>query len=271
MANASVLVGRDLFEFSEHVKAIRLAFEKIQSTNDINLIVFVHGRGRHPKKTRKKIIPYLSGGNDAVVLTFNWHGSFNGGISGFPRQEAFDSADEFHSVIDSLLIIREEFDPDKEVPIILLSHSMGAFVLQRYSEILESNGDSIPQGLFDRVVFSAAAVAKKNHSHWLTRFSTAAPTYVLVNHKDKMLKKAAKKSGSGRLGRAVIVPSQLANSTKYIDVTKTGVNHRYYIDGKNSGQNNNRAIKRFFSSVLAGKEPDLSDATTDHPQIFALS
>lgn len=270
MINASVLVGKELFPVSEREQAIRLAFEQIQSTDSKSLIVFVHGRGRHPEKSRKNIIPYLSEEYNAIVLTFNWHGSFNGGIFGFPRQEAFESADEFRRVIHSIYIIRKELDVGKEAPITLLSHSMGAFVLQRYSEILSSNGDSIPQGLFDQVVFSAAAAPEKGHSRWLSKFSNSAPTHILVNRKDIMLKQAAIKTGSSRLGRAVIDPSRLANRARYIDVTQTGVNHGYFINGRKSDQNNNRALKGFFRSVLAGKDPDLGDALTDHPQIFTL-
>jgi esterase/lipase superfamily enzyme len=270
MTSASVLVDKELFTILEREKAIRLAFEKIHSTSNENLIVFIHGRGRHPKKSKKNIIPYLSGENSSVILTFHWHGSFNGGLFGFPRQEAFDSADELVKVINSLLMIREELSLNKKIPITLLSHSMGSFVLQRYSEILESSGHSIPQGLFDQVVFSASATANKGHLRWLTRFSNVASTHILVNRKDKMLKRAAKKSGSSCLGRATIDPSHLANKARYVDVTKTGVKHRYYMDGKKSGQNNNQAIKSFFRSVLSGKEPDLNGALTDHPQIFSL-
>ena len=270
MTNASVLVGKELFPISEHEQAIRLAFEQIQSTDNKSLIVFVHGRGRHPEKSRKRIIPYLSSEYNAVVLTFHWHGSFNGGLLGFPRQEAFESADALRRVIQSIFSIREELDFDKEVPITLLSHSMGAFVLQRYSEMLSSNGDSIPQGLFDQVVFSAAAAPEKGHSRWLAQFSNSAPTHILVNRKDIMLKRAAKKAGSSRLGRAAIDSSRLANRARYIDVAQTGVNHRYYINGKASSQKNNQALKGFFRSVFAGKDPDLGDALTGHPQIFTL-
>jgi esterase/lipase superfamily enzyme len=270
MTNASVLVGNELFPITEREQAIRLAFEQIQSTVNKSLIVFVHGRGRHPEKSRKTIIPYLSGEYNAVVLTFNWHGSFNGGMFGFPRQEAFESADELRRVIHSIFLIREELDFGKKIPITLLSHSMGAFVLQRYSEILSSNDEPIPQGLFDQVVFSAAAASKKDHSRWLAQFSKIAPTHILVNRKDIMLKRAAIKARSSRLGRAAIDPSRLANRARYIDVTQTGVYHGYFMNGNKSDQNNNQALKGFFRSVLAGKDPDLSDALTDHPQIFTL-
>jgi esterase/lipase superfamily enzyme len=270
VTNASVLVGNELFPITERGKAIRLAFEQIQPTNNKSLIVFVHGRGRHPEKLRKTIIPYLSDEYNAVVLTFHWHGSFNGGIFGFPRKEAFESADAFGKVIHSIYTTREELDFGRKIPITLLSHSMGAFVLQRYSEILSSADISVPQGLFDQVVFSAAAASGKNHSRWLSQFSNSAPTHILVNRKDIMLKRAAIKTGSSRLGRAAIDPSRLANRARYIDVTQTGVNHGYFINGKKSDQNNNRALKDFFRSVLAGKDPDLGDASTDHPQIFTL-
>ena len=223
--------------------------QTIQSSDTFNnFILFVHGRGKHPEKAfEKAILSNLESNYSAKVIMFNWP-SWNGALS-FPEDQARSSADDFINVLRQLKSFKNN-NPQltNNIRFTLLTHSMGSLVLEQASK----QGD-LATDLFDTLIINSSASAGKGHADWLNRIALSENIYVTVNRDDSILGPAGARLAGRRLGKGLTSRSgeefKLADNTNYIDVTRTGVNHRYYIY---PGMNNSTTLKVFYNRVLNG-------------------
>lgn len=268
---ASLLVDGKEYSIAESDAALQAAFASTGGAAD-NLIVYVHGRGKEPRKSVRKINSHVEREYSASVLMFHWCPSWSGPL-GWPEDEARAAADELAFFIDALNGFVANNPAHKAVPKTLLSHSMGALVLEAYfSKYYDA---SKPWG-FATTVLSAPATAADSHARWLGRVGRGHRVYSTVNHDDGILSKAAKRTGSARLGQKLETltgkPIPLAAGVSYVDVTKERVGgrsgHQYFFDGPKHHQAGSRSVKAFFQSVLNGKAADLSAAKRKRGQIF---
>ena len=219
-----------------------------------NIVLFIHGRGagrvKHPQKALEQMLPALEAEYGVNVLLFNWAGSGEGGaISGFPEENARRAAKDLHTVIKTLHRAIE--NTPRSIDLALLTHSMGSLVLE---ETLSQYATDLPTHFAHSIIISAPASAATKHSDWLDSSTLAKTHYVVSNHKDKALWWVEKWIGrKERLGRA-LYGNTLALNTHYIDLSKAGVNHRYFIaqnsNNKMTGQNGNRCLGQFYRHVL---------------------
>jgi esterase/lipase superfamily enzyme len=264
---ASLLVDGKEYSIAERDVALQAAFSRVSGAVD-NLIVYVHGRGKEPQKSVRKIISHVEREYSASLLMFHWCPSWSGPF-GWPEDEARAAADELAFFIDALNGFVANNPAHKTVPKTLLSHSMGALVLEAYfSKYYDA---SKPWG-FDTTVLSAPATAADSHARWLGRVGSGHRVYSTLNHDDGILSKAAKRTGGARLGQKLGKPIPLAAGVSYIDVTKERVGgrsgHQYFFDGPKRHQAGSRAVKAFFQSVLNGKAADLSAVKRKRGQIY---
>jgi len=226
------------------------AVKKIRSRDDYdNFILFVHGRGKHPKKAfDDSLISDLESNYSAKVIMYHWP-SWKGGLA-FPADNARKSAKEFKSVLSQLMEYQHNNRQLVEnIKFTLLTHSMGSIVLEEFLLNLE---DKSFGNIFDTIVISASASAGKNHSDWIGNIDFSENIYVTVNQDDPMLGKAGIIRGR-RLGRGLQnrngVKFRLASNAKYIDLTESSLGHRYYI---HKNLKDRPVAKGFFNRVLNG-------------------
>ena len=220
------------------------------------IVLFVHGRGKHPSKTIKNdLLSSIRNQYNVSILTYTWP-SYTG-RSGFPDEKARNSRTGLENVLKSLYRIKKTGGYNQ--PISLLTHSMGSIVLQGLME--KSTGSLLPKHSFESVVISASASSHKDHKKWVEKLTFFKKAYIVSNSNDKALlclegKKLLCKLGlrfnlSARLGRiGGSVPEENASNATYIDFTKsTGKSHRYYI---NHAKKSPRVFN-FYRAALAGK------------------
>ena len=214
-----------------------------------NLILFVHGRGKHPGKAfRQRLLTDLEKDYSAKVLMFHWP-SWDGPL-GFPEQAARNSAEDFVTVLRALKTFKEDHtDLIQGVRFTLLTQSMGSFVLEE--SILRLQNDSLSI-LFDTLVISASASCAKDHAAWVSQLGLSDHIYILMNRNDPVLGSAALRERSQRLGKGWKDRGKtvkLADRAVYIDATKITLLHRYYL---HRYLRQSPALRRFFDQVLNG-------------------
>ncbi|VAW69278.1 hypothetical protein MNBD_GAMMA09-3716 [hydrothermal vent metagenome] len=215
-----------------------------------NFILFIHGRGKHPEKAFKKaLLSNLESNYSAKVIMFNWP-SWNGPFS-FPEDNARASANDFIKVLRQLEAFQQNNRQLSEnIKFTLLTHSMGSLVLE---EAVLKMKDKQAKPVFDTLVISSSASAGKKHADWVKQITLSENIYITVNNDDPVLGPAGAKLNGRRLGKGLSnsnnIEFELADNANYIDVTNTGVNHRYYIY---PGMKNSTAIKFFFNNTLNG-------------------
>jgi hypothetical protein len=236
--------------FEAHLK---VAINDINSSDDHdNLILFIHGRGKHPEKAFKKsLIADLESNYSAKVIMFHWGPSW-AGPTGFPDDNAKASAKDLERILIELgEYQRRNSHLVENIKFTLLTHSMGSIVLE---PILKSENLSIGK-IFDTVVISSSASAGKGHSEWVNHIDFSDSVYVTVNLDDPLLGLAGTKMGGRRLGKGLSNRKgdnfTLANNAKYIDVTEASLGHRYYLH-KDLGNKKSFYAKAFFNQVLNG-------------------
>ncbi len=215
-----------------------------------NLILFVHGRGKHPEKAFKKsLISDLESNYSATVIMYHWP-SWEGPLA-FPEANARASAKDFTSVLEELRKYKRiNSQLVYGIKFTLLAHSMGSIVLE---ESILTMGQNAFGDIFDTIVISASASAGRGHSNWVGMIGVHDNIYVTVNKDDTMLGKAGIKMKQRRLGKGLQnrdgVEFKLADNAKYIDLTESALGHQYYIHRELEDR---PLAKKFFDRVLNG-------------------
>lgn len=259
----------------ETIKDIRLS----QRISD-NLILFVHGRGKHPGHAfDKSLIDDLEKDYSARVIMFHWP-SWAGHLS-FPMKNARNAADEFSEVLSAVEKYQKENRRMVEnIPFTLLTHSMGSLVLE---EMLLT-GDTQPSSIvFDTVVINASASSGEKHSTWVEMIQFAKDIYITVNGQDPTLGKAEMHQGwktgdkSMRLlGKSLESkdrkPYPLADNAQYIDISAAELRHVYYLHRYLRKSN---VVKSFFDKTMNGLSVKLDVehgvARVERERIFILN
>lgn len=216
-----------------------------------NVIVFVHGRGRHPAKALEQIIPDLESENNAAVLMFHWGPSYAGPL-GYPVDNAVAAGESFGKALKKFNDYKEK---NEELKSVLLIHSMGNIVFESYMEKYHEEG-SLDSKLFDTIILNSADVDAKGHDTWVNKIDFTDNLYITVNKNDPILRFAAIHNRQKRLGKNIKKKVDLSGKANYVNFDKVDVNHRYYL---HAGQNKNCYIKSFYEAVLSGNPIDLSD------------
>lgn len=213
-----------------------------------NLIVYIHGRGRHPEKSLKRIIPRLEREYKAKVLMFNWPSHAPKRWS-YPKAKAIAAAQEFNTLLQTIAKMRQQgqFDGIKTT---LFAHSMGNYIVKSAVE----NYPIPKQQLFDVIVLNAADVSSFGHASWVVKMKFAKRVYITFNLKDRMLALSSIRNLAPRLGQTVysiqgeVLP--LAPKAIYIDTSETHVNHSYFLRYKKR----NVYVSQFYEDALNGRD-----------------
>ncbi len=251
MATGGSVVTADKFTslFDKTVKQLK------KESKNRNFILFIHGRGDHPRKAKqKKLLERLEKEYSAKVIMFHWPSKSD--WFGFPEEEARGSAGHLLSVIKQLQKYKESNQKKvKGISINLLTHSMGSFVLE---ELVSSGTINQCDNLFDTVLISASASASSIHAKWVKNLNIARNVYITFNESDAVLTNAGILRRSRCLGKGLQTSTgkefELSDNCKYLDISNTGVNHRYYLK---SGQNKNKYLTLFYQMTLNGKSINL--------------
>ncbi len=233
------------------------------SSGDETLIVYLHGRAageeKEPDKSLKYVMPCLERENPVKVLMFFWPGSAEGGILGFPEDQARHAAPGLGKIFADLATYKEaNRDRLHNRKIVLLPHSMGNIVFEEFMQSYKSG--TLSHHLFDTIILSASASATKDHASWLKDVDFSGHIYVITNNNDPVLDKNGMREIAARLGKklktSIAGDVTLAKNATYIDISNTEAHtHRYFL---HSNQKGNPYIKQFFEVVLNGKPFDFS-------------
>ncbi|MCF7975048.1 MAG: alpha/beta hydrolase [Phycisphaerae bacterium] len=246
----------DICQVSDLATLLEDTLRAIQNDDECdNLIVFVHGRGKHPGKAfRQRLLTDLEKDYSAKVIMFHWP-SWDGPL-GFPEQAARDSAQDFITVLAAIKTFKRTH-PDliQNVRFTLLTQSMGSLVLEESVLRLRKH----PMGaLFDTLVISASASDTRDHAAWVSRLDLADHIYILINRDDPVLGSAGLKEKGRRLGQGLKSqgkPVKLVDRAVYIDATRITLLHRYYLHRNLRGS---PALRRFLDQVLNGQPAALA-------------
>jgi len=260
LQSSGVACGKDQLPDNQKfaIENINTALDSLlaRSGDTRTIILYVHGRAagkeEEPDKSLKDVVPCLEHECPARVLMFFWPGAAKGGPLGFPEDQARQAGPGLGQALTGLKKYKAENSAKlQERKFVLLTHSMGSIVLEEYLGSYKA-GD-LPPGLFDTVVISSSASASKDHADWLKKTDFSSHTYVTVNDNDPIDGWAGFKELQTRLGKKLdtLISGNvtLAPNALYVDFSKTGVDHRYFIA---SGQKGNPYVKDFFRAVLSG-------------------
>ena len=254
--------------FRKQLEHAVLAIEHSEDRN--NIILFIHGRGKHPEKAHKQhLLTDLEDNYNAKVLMYHWP-SWNG-ICGFPVEQARAAAVDFNTILKQLHTFKQEHTQRlANIRFTLLTQSMGSLVLE---EAIKNWGPGTPPPLFDTLVLSAPASATQAHKTWIERLTLADHVYITSHRHDPVLSSAAVHTQQSRLGQTLPSdPNELATNASYLDVSSAWVVHRYYLHRYLKFTPH---MKHFYNQTLNGMPAELNSHTgfkrkTDTP-IFKLT
>lgn len=261
MSNKLFVLPNKEFNVGSLDQALNHVFDSQPENKLKNLVIFVHGRGagkiKHPQKAITQQLPFIENEYGTRAILFNWEGSGNGGGSGFPEKEARAASGDLYKVLSQLdKYRRQNAERLSGVKFSLLTHSMGSIVVE---ETIKRNLENIKEGLLDVLLLSSSASKSKKHSRWLNKASLAKNVLVTLNSEDGILGFGGFLRGR-RLGKG-LKKREISERASYVDLSNTGVNHRYFIahtkSGTKKGQNNNPCIKAFYHAALNGSPVDL--------------
>ncbi|MFT6046079.1 MAG: hypothetical protein ACI9WC_001784 [Arenicella sp.] len=223
------------------------------------LVLFVHGRGKHPSKAFQKenrLLQNIEKEYGVKVVMFTWPSWC--GVTCLPKKNAARASSDLLDVIRLLGTIKAETKTKQTFS--LLTHSMGAFVLKG---LISLPLKDISNDIFTSILISASATPAKGHEEWVEALKISHTTYVLRNKKDKTLKciEGAKfpcfvafnqPKLLGRWGKNTHDKSERKTTTEYVDFTgMVGKTHRYYINQ----QKKSPKVFEFYKAVFNGQSP----------------
>ncbi len=248
--NAMVTLSGRVQPLSEVYPIIDKAIKEINTSQKYdNLILFVHGRGKHPEKAfNKHLLADLEKDYSAKVIMFHWP-SWEGRFA-FPTQKARDSATDFLRVLQALNQYKQgNKNKIKGIKFTLLTNSMGSIVLEQSMKNYDKHFGSI----FDTLVISAPASSAKNHKKWVEKINFSDSIYITINQQDKLLGKLGIKLIGKRLGKGLKSffgnNFKKADNAQYIDLTDSQLAHRYYL---HRDLINKPVALMFYNKVLNG-------------------
>jgi len=248
------LYTRDAHAYA--VKDLSLALDAVRTAGK-PIVLFIHGRGNEPGKSLRAKKSFLGLGSavsmlenqyGTAVLMFNWDSkaaSMNDRSR--PLNNMAAAAEELHAVI---LELQSYYSRNPSMkPVVLLAHSMGTIVVQRY---VEKYG--WPAGrMFANVLFTSADADNLEHARWVERISAIERVYITVNARDKILNGSSDLRPSGSRALGLDPGNQVAADSFYVEVYQTGA-HEIFNTGTMKGR---PAVCHFFRDVLTGETPDL--------------
>lgn len=261
MESKLFVLPREEFSVSDFSSAMDRLFPSDEAEPK-NFVLFIHGRGagkvKHPDKALSQLLPYIESEYQTKAMLFNWQGSAEGDRLGFPEDKARRAAKDLLTVLNLLAKYkRANSNRLVDVNFSVLTHSMGSIVIE---ELLTNHYQDLEDDLIDVLFLSAAASKSKRHSHWLKNSSIAKNVIVALNSKDAFLRAAGIALTARRLGKG-LKRKEVSPNVSYIDLSKTGVNHRYFISHKEDGGNGqakNPCVAEIYRSALNGAPVNLS-------------
>ena len=246
------------------------------------VVLFVHGRGDEPEKS-------LNGTNfvfaafgfeglavaklekyGATVVLLSWDSKRGRGRRDRTRPLANMpvAQERFGFVLDRLAesITESESAGRPAPPMILVAHSMGTIVVQRY---VESRGGWSPRGsqaLFDHVILTSSDADNTGHTTWVDRIGSVERVFITVNPEDGTLEDSAGEprevTGAKPLGQDP--GSVVSNAATYIHMENTTAHEIFEQKPRNP------EITTFFRSVITNTEVRLGRRTGGPGQQFHL-
>jgi pimeloyl-ACP methyl ester carboxylesterase len=253
--NASTpLYTRDSHAYA--VNELPLALNAIRNSNK-PIVLFIHGRGDEPGKSlraKKNVfglgsaVPMLEEQYGLAVLMFNWDSkAASMKDRSRPLGNMAAAADGLHAVILELQAYYSK-NPSMK-PVVLLAHSMGTIVVQKY---VEKYGWGGGKRVFTNVLFTSADADNLEHANWVERIDTVERVFITINPRDNMLNGSSdlRPSGSRALG---LDPGKLLTAGSfYVEVYRTGA-HEIFSKKSIKGR---PSVCHFFRDVLTGEAPD---------------
>ncbi len=251
--NALVTLNERVQPLAEVNTVIARVIKEINTSKKYdNLILFVHGRGKHPEKAfNKHLLVDLEKDYSAKVIMFHWP-SWQGRFA-FPTQKARNAAQDFLRVLQAFDQYKQENkNKINGIKFTLLTNSMGSIVLEQ--AMLDYDGTL--NIIFDTLLINASSSFAKNHSSWVDKINFSDQVYITINQEDKLLGKLGMRFFGKRLGKGTTSMLgrrfKLSLKADYIDVTKYRLKHRYYLHRDLIGK---PELIEFYDDVLNGFLP----------------
>lgn len=226
------------------------------------LVVYVHGRGNEPRKSfedttfTKGFVLSKIESQGVRVLGFGWKSKIRFlRLCDRPVEDARSAATSLAELVDGIADHRAR-NPDswKDRRVILLSHSMGAFVVAEAARLLKARNSDF---FFDVAIVSAPDTPAEDHATWLDAIKSER-VVVLSNPTDRFLRRSMSCEGRNapiRLGLLSSSDTSIPRSSRalYLEIP-AGDRHRYFTRG---GQGRNPHICSTLRSLIRGEDADV--------------
>ncbi len=227
------------------------ALERLEQINKNKLIVFLHGRGRHPDKG-EPMLTELAERHNAAVVMFDWDSWIctsycKEKIKQYSSKHPYGNAIAAAPELANFLAALHDFKQDRpDLKISLLAHSMGNIV---FREMINNWKLKERSGAFiENLILNSADVERHNHKSWLERVSLAREIFVTLSRGDLalgaveyMLYKPL--LGQGFPPNASAGDISLAKNAHYPDFSEVSRSHRKF-------GTRNPVFRQFFTSAL---------------------
>jgi len=172
------------------------ALARVIHENSKAVLIFVHGRGKHPQKGLE-MLPELEKRYAIRVIMFHWDSWIN------PFTRPTQNAEEAGADLLQVLMQLDDFKHNnpqlmKTVGFSMMAHSMGSIVVE--SMLKEYAANSFSQNLFKNLIINQSDSEAREHSGWLSRADFQKNLFVTFSNKDSILKLSQKLDPGHRLG-----------------------------------------------------------------------
>ena len=242
------------------------------STEYNNLIIFVHGHGIHPQKAVHKRLPMLEKDYSAKVIIFHWP-SWDENLV-YPEKQAVLAGKDLEKVFAYLKEFKKR-NPDiyKQIKPVLLTHSMGGYVLKA---CIEATNREAYSDIFSNILINSPDVDTEDHYVWVNAVSECDNVFITFNKFDPVLQSSAKAFNNKiRLGQKLESifngKYMLSDNAIYIDLSEIGMIHKSYMT---ESQSDNKHLHEFYQKILNGNVISLNEQngflSTEDKQVFKL-
>lgn len=241
------------------------AWAKVAAGSKSALLIYVHGRdrklngsdGEPGSSFREGIVAELEDHRTTVVMLHWPHKMGLLDFYGFPKEHAYAAAKPLNELLLALAATRPS---GSTVPSILVTHSMGALVVQ---ELASKEIAAALQGIHS-VVLSSPAAPVANSKAWVERIPVRV--FLTINKDDGTLGDAEKYNPSlghliGKQCRKSFPAMEIASNATYIDVSQLpGLGHRYFAAAGSGSDAASLALvrQRCFDALYSGADLSLS-------------
>ena len=224
-------------------------FKKLLLDENKNCVFYVHGYNKTFKESLSQGWE-LQKRYGVGVLLFSWASNPGGSpLVEYPKARAI--AGSSSPAIDMTLeklgrYMCEEADPDCNISLNLLTHSLGNYLFQRFVEKPLFAGET---RIFDNLILHQADVDSEGHEVWVNKLRFARRVYATINENDKILD-ISDIVNPDRLGNTA--SGLVSDQAIYLDFTGADkVKKAHQLFGKTADKN--PVIKEYFSNVFNGK------------------